>query len=282
MKDLSASIVLYKNSARVLAHAIHSFLSATVESRLFIIDNSPTDELKYFSSHPRITYILNGNNVGFGAGHNIAIKQIIATTKYHLVLNPDVYFDKDVIAKCYQFMQDEPEIGLVMPKVLYPDGRLQPLCKLLPSPRTLIMRRFLWLSAATLKKLNYTYELHCTGYKDIVDVPFLSGCFMFLRTSTLQQVGLFDERFFLYTEDVDLSRRIHKVARTVFYPLATIYHHHERGSYKKVSLLIHNINSAIRYFNKWGWTTDKERIDINARTLNRLVANQQRMSCIGA
>jgi len=281
MKDLSASIVIYKNSAHILAQTIYSFLSATTESRLFVIDNSPTDALKYFSYHPRITYIFNNNNVGFGAGHNIAIREIISTSKYHLVLNPDVYFDQHAIAKCYKFMEKDPEIGLLMPKVLYPDGRLQPLCKLLPSPQTLIMRRFLKLCSSSLEKLNYTYELHCTGYNSIIDVPFLSGCFMFLRTTTLQDVGLFDERFFLYTEDVDLSRRIHKAARTVFYPDATIYHYHERGSYKNINLLVHNINSAIRYFNKWGWTTDKERGDINARTLDRLMANAQPLSGIG-
>ncbi|MBA4056764.1 MAG: glycosyl transferase family 2, partial [Marivirga sp.] len=83
----------------------------------------------------------------------------------------------------------------------------------------------------------------------------------------LRTVGLFDERFFLYTEDTDLSRRIHKYYRTVFFPEVTIYHYHQRGSYKNLNLLWRNIRSAIKYFNKWGWALDKERDDFNARTL---------------
>jgi GT2 family glycosyltransferase len=95
MKDLSASIVAYKNSANILAQTIHSFLRATNDSPLFIIDNSPTDELKYLAYDPRITYIFNGQNLGFGAGHNISLQRILDTSKYHIVLNPDVYFGAD-------------------------------------------------------------------------------------------------------------------------------------------------------------------------------------------
>jgi GT2 family glycosyltransferase len=170
-------------------------------------------------------------------------------------------------------MENETNIGLVMPKVLYPDGRLQPLCKLLPTPKTLFMRRFLRFLSTRLERENYKYELRGTGYDNIVEAPFLSGCFMFLRTEVLKEVGLFDERFFLYTEDTDLSRRIHRRARTVFFPEVTIYHHHERGSYKSIWLLMQNIRSAIRYFNKWGWTTDEERENFNARALQKACMN---------
>ena len=156
-----------------------------------------------------------------------------------------------------------------MPKVLYPDGRLQPLCKLLPSPKTLIQRRFLNFHKSSLEKENYRYELRFSGYDKIMDVPFLSGCFMFLRTEVLKKVGLFDEQFFLYTEDTDLSRRIHKYYRTVYYPKATIYHYHQRGSYRNPWLMWCNIKSAIRYFNKWGWTNDREREYFNQRTMQQ-------------
>ena len=103
-----------------------------------------------------------------------------------------------------------------------------------------------------------------------MDVPFLSGCFMFLRTEALKKVGLFDEQFFLYTEDADLSRRIHKHYRTVYYPQVTIYHYHQRGSYRNFWLMWCNIKSAIRYFNKWGWAYDRERELFNRRTIQQL------------
>lgn len=270
MKGLSASIVVYKNRADILEKAIHSFLDATEESKLFIVDNSPTDALKYLVDDPRIIYRFNNKNVGFGAGHNTILRQVLNESIYHIILNPDVYFDKHVITTLYQFMAQHPEIGQVMPKVLYPDGRLQPLCKLLPTPKTLIKRRFFNFHKSSLEKENYRYELRFSGYDKIMDVPFLSGCFMFLRTEVLKHVGLFDEQFFLYTEDTDLSRRIHKYYRTVYFPQVTIYHYHQRGSYRNLWLMWCNIKSAVRYFNKWGWSIDSEREYFNQRTIQQL------------
>ena len=270
MNDLTASIVVYRSPANILAQTIHSFLCSAENSRLFIIDNSPTDQLKYLAYDPRITYIFNARNVGFGAGHNISLRQIIEQSKYHLVLNPDVYFDGSVLPMLYRFMESNPNIGQAMPKVLYPDGRLQPLCKLLPSPKTLVIRRFFGFLKSSLQKENYMYELHFSGYDKIMDVPFLSGCFMFLRTEALKKVGLFDERFFLYAEDTDLSRRIHKFYRTVYYPEATIFHHHQRGSYKDPWLFWCSVKSAFSYFNKWGWAVDEERETFNNKTLEQL------------
>lgn len=255
----------------MLSEAIESFLNATSSSKLYIIDNSPTDNATALANHPRIEYTFNNKNIGFGAGHNIALKKAMqAGARFHVALNPDVYFSPDALRTLFEFMEHNPEVGLCMPKVLYPDGRLQPLCKLLPSPKILIFRRFLFFLKEFLARQNYHYELQFSGYNKIMDVPFLSGCFMFLRISALKKVGLFDERIFLYTEDVDLCRRIHKHFRTVFNPEATIYHYHQRGSYRNFRLLLHNIKSAIHYFNKWGWLVDKERDLINQNALVRI------------
>jgi GT2 family glycosyltransferase len=251
-----------------LTKAVQSFLKSTESATLYLVDNSPTDFCRQHFVHPRINYIFNNKNIGFGAGHNIALKDALSKkTEYHIILNPDVYFDGNVVPKIHTYMESNPQVGLVMPKVLYPDGRLQPLCKLLPTPRTLFMRRFLQFNQAWISQLNHSYEMHFSGYDKVMDVPFLSGCFMFLRMSALQKVGLFDERIFLYTEDADLSRRIHKHYRTIFYPDATIYHYNERGSYKNATILMHHIFSAIKYFNKWGWFRDSEREYINQRIL---------------
>ncbi len=100
-------------------------------------------------------------------------------------------------------------------------------------------------------------------HNKVINVPFLSGCFMFLRTTALKETGLFDERFFLYAEDTDLSRRIHQKFNTIFFPFAEIYHSHARGSYKNIRLTWHNLKSAFQYFNKWGWIFGKEREIIN-------------------
>ena len=259
MEKITASIVIYKNDFTTLTRAVQSFLNSPFAGKLFIIDNSPTDTARKFFTNPRINYLFTGANLGYGKAHNLAIKACMNSSTYHLVLNPDVYFKPDVLEKLYLFMEEHPNAGLVMPKVLNPDGTLQPICKLLPTPFNLATRRFLPFSIGMLKKMNDDYEMKFSDYNKIMNVPFLSGCFMFLRTTALKKTGLFDERFFLYAEDTDLSRRIHHQFMTMFFPFAEIYHTHGRGSYKDLRLTWHNLKSAVQYFNKWGWLFDEER-----------------------
>jgi GT2 family glycosyltransferase len=269
MYDICGSIVVFKNDKDVLRKAIASFLNTELNVRLYVVDNSPTDELKNVCAGENTEYIFANNNLGFAAAHNIAIREMVGKTKYSLILNPDVYFNEGTIEKLYDFMENNPDIGLVMPKILYPDGSIQYLCKLLPSPMDLIRRRFLPASKY-LDKKNFLYELRFTGYDKIMDVPYLSGCFMFIRTEALNGVGLFDERFFMYLEDVDLSRRIHKCRRTVYYPEVSVFHQYEKGSYENTTLLKYHVQSAIRYFNKWGYFFDKDRREINKKIVEKL------------
>jgi GT2 family glycosyltransferase len=83
---------------------------------------------------------------------------------------------------------------------------------------------------------------------------------MFIRTKIFKEIGLFDERFFMYLEDTDLCRRIGEKYKTIYYPEAIVYHEYAKGSYRSNELLKIHIESAIKYFNKWGWFSDKERI----------------------
>lgn len=268
--EITASIVVFKNNPVYLSKAIASFLTGAPLGKLFIVDNSSDDSLRPLCEGDRIWYFFVGENLGFGAAHNIAIRKAMEKNNpYHLVLNPDVFFEETVLNNLFKFMDDHPGIGLAMPKVLYPDGRPQYLCKLLPSPLTLIARR-LGSKLKIVHTRNQQYELQFSGYDRIMDVPFLSGCFMFLRMEALKKVGLFDESIFLYTEDMDLTRRIHRHFRTVFYPHATIYHYHERASYRNLRTFLHHVTSAITYFNKWGWLYDDERKAINRSTLLKL------------
>ena len=165
-------------------------------------------------------------------------------------------------------MDGHPEVGQVMPKVFYPNGELQYLCKLLPTPMDLLCRRFIPYKKY-IEKRNNRYELRFTDYDSIMEVPSLSGCFMFIRTDVLKEIGGFDERFFMYAEDIDLCRRIGKVSRTIYYPLVSIYHEYEKGSYKNRKLFKYHICSVIKYFNKWGWLFDSERKERNNRILKQ-------------
>jgi len=140
MNNVNASIVLYHNNKEQLTKAINSFLNTSLDVKLYLVDNSSNDDLKVLGEmDSRIEYIFNNANLGYGSAHNIAIKKSIESgVPYHLVLNPDVYFNSGVIEALYNYMQSNPDVGLIMPKVLYPDGSIQYLCKLLPTPFDLI------------------------------------------------------------------------------------------------------------------------------------------------
>ncbi|MFH1612141.1 MAG: glycosyltransferase family 2 protein [bacterium] len=273
-KFVNISIVLYKNNKKQIQKVINMLIK-NLDINLYLIDNSPTNTLKELANiDQRIEYIFNNANLGYGKGHNIAMqKSIKENIKYHLVMNPDVYFEEGVLTNLYEFMEKNLDVGLVMPKVFYQDGNIQYLCKLLPTPFDLFGRRFLSflpLFKKYIEKRNKIYELRITEYDSMMEVPYLSGCFMFMRVDVLEEVGLFDERFFMYLEDVDLSRRIHTHYKTVYYPNVNIYHEYRKDSYKNFKILLLHINSAIKYFKKWGWVFDKERKLINEKVLNNI------------
>lgn len=99
-----------------------------------------------------------------------------------------------------------------------------------------IVRMFIPLKGIK-KRIDSRYEMRFTDYKQIMDVPFLSGCFMFLRTSAIREVGVFDENMFMYGEDTDLNRRIFRKYRTVYYPEVQVVHDYARGSHKNCACL---------------------------------------------
>jgi GT2 family glycosyltransferase len=269
---INASIVLYNSNTTEVQEVIDSFLSSKQSNIIYLIDNSPTDCLKYCFKGERIRYFFTGKNLGYGAAHNIALKKSIESgCEYHVVLNPDLIFDPNVIDELYDYMINNSEIGQIMPRIIYPDGELQKLCKLVPSPLDLFFRRFLPKKISA--KNDYHYTLSFTGYDKIMEVPYLSGCFMFLRVEIVNKIGLFDERFFMYPEDIDLTRRMNKISSTIFYPKVTVIHNHAKESYASIKMLWIHITNMIKYFNKWGWLFDSDRKRTNKRILSQLGKN---------
>lgn len=263
--DLTASIVAYNTDLTELEIAIDSCLSSALQIQVIVVDNSASDELDLLCRACNVTYIRTAENIGFGKAHNLAFDHALPS-KYHLVLNPDVQFDQGVLEELYGFLELNESVGLVMPRVIYPDGSPQNLCKRLPTPIDIFAKRLLSGRLQNLCRSRLdAFELLDMDMGKVLSVPYLSGCFMFLRSNAIRDVGGFDERFFMYFEDLDLTRRIHLRYRTVYYPARTIVHRHEKGSYKSARLLFCGIESAIKYFNKWGWVVDRERDAINRR-----------------
>lgn len=255
---ISGSLVLYCSKIDQFEAAIANFLCATVDSFLYVVDNSPVALRSDFFSHPRVRYMHSGENIGFGAGHNLAINLACQHSDLHLILNPDIRFGTDVLTALSDFFSKDAELVAAMPKVVYPDGSLQRLCKLLPNPAELIVRRFVPF-ASLRASMDKRYEMHGLSQVRPSEVPTLSGCFLMVRSRTLLAIGGFDERYFMYMEDVDLVRRLAVVGRTLYIPTAVVIHEYAKGSYRNLRLLRYHVQSAIRYFNKWGWFFDKHR-----------------------
>ena len=219
MYDIVMSIVIYKHSFSDLEKLITEFFRKKINQKLVIVDNSPTRsfevELKSNINIMEydIEYIYADSNFGYASANNRAIEKFSSKTKYFLVSNPDIFFKIEELEKLKNFADEKYKnggFGIISPKIQYEDGELQYLCKLLPTPMNLFARRFLFMFKETLKKIDYNYEYRFTDYNEVLEVPFLSGCFMFLDATNLRKENGFDDNFFMYLEDTDLSRRMFK------------------------------------------------------------------------
>lgn len=249
MKRVNCSIVLYHTPTDEVARVLSMLRKCPETGEIWLIDNSElmTERLQFMD----VQYIHGHGNIGYGRGHNIAIdKSLKSDVDYHLVVNSDIAFEKGTIERLVRFMDEHENVGHVMPKVLNADGSDQHLAKRLPKLWDLVHRRLTG---------SHDCELSFEGMDDGgegFDVEYLSGCFMFLRNATLRKLKekdgyVFDPRFFLYPEDIDLTRRIHAICRTVYLPTTEITHFHRKESYKSVRMTCIHAWNMIKYFWKW-------------------------------
>lgn len=250
---VSVSIVTYKTSLEELALCLDSLRSERV-AEIFVVDNASDPAMKAFcAGRPEVTYIASANR-GFGAGHNQAIRRILGRQDItaHLVLNSDVRFEPSVLDTLEDMMRKDSHLGLLQPEVVYPDGTLQYTARRLPTPLISFGRRFLpkrWMENA-----NYRYLMKDADRSKPFEAPYFQGSFLFMRREALESVGLFDERFFMYPEDIDISRRIHERYRTLCIPSLRIIHDHRAASYHSLRMLrIHAVN-MLKYYLKWGFS----------------------------
>ncbi len=260
MSKLTASIVIFNPNVKRVLETIDSLFSDYPQVELTIVDNSPIKSNFTENLSPnykgQIIYLWNGKNLGFGAAHNLAVKHISPPSDYHLIINPDITVQEGCIRELTSYLDQNPEVGMVGPKILSPDGSMQYSCKRNPSLFILAIR---WLvkrsvieSIDLLRMKNSLYEMQDFNYNSSIEPEFLSGCFMIIRRKIFEQLDGFDDRYFLYLEDADLTRRVNQVSKTKFIPTATVIHDWMRGSHKNIKLALIMFQSAIKYFSKWG------------------------------
>lgn len=266
------SLVVYKQPLEELKAVIRSLLLYKPSKRIFVIDNSPTDTARVLGGMDAcIVYRHVPENIGFGRAHNLAMRAALKLgCEYHFVVNPDIFFNNDVVSPMIDYMDAHPEVGQMMPKILYPDGKTQYLPKLMPTPKLLVQRKLGRLVPGLHQKWMQGFEMRGMTSERVYEVGHVSGCFSVVRRKALEKCGFYDDRFFMYFEDTDLTRRIHKHFRTVYFPMVAVYHEYGNGASKNSRLFFIFLSSLGKFFNKWGWFFDGERRRCNKKFLKQI------------
>lgn len=275
LMTVSVCIVLFKSDVVVLGKVLRLFSDAAlnanrelgVKFNLYLVDNDSgenyleevsnlldsIEEVAHESGGAvALKLIKNDINGGYSGGNNFLLSDL--DSDYHIVMNPDVYMFENTLLEAIKYMQSHHEIGLLSPAIYGIDQKQVFLCKKNPTLFDMFLRSY---APRVIKNVfarrMKNFEMHNHDYaNEILDVPFLSGCFMFFRTSIYKELNGFDERFFLYMEDADITRRTLRLSRTVYLPQVKVIHLWTRGSHQNTKLMLETVKSSLRYWRKWG------------------------------
>ena len=209
---LSVIIVNYNVSA-FLEQALASAVKAMrgIEGEIYVVDNHSVDNSVAMvkAKFPQVNLIENQDNVGFARANNQAIR--ISTGEYVLLLNPDTLVEEDTFEKCIRFMDETPDCGGLGVKMVDGQGRFLPESKRgIPYPSSSFYKLFGLSKLFPKSKKFGAYHATYIGEDETHEVEVLAGAYMMMRRSVLDEVGLLDEDYFMYGEDIDLSYRILK------------------------------------------------------------------------
>lgn len=242
--------IVTHNNMRTIKKTLDSLLEFTAaDFELYIVDNSSTDGTPEFieQNYPELELIRNTGNAGFGAGHNLIRDRL--DSEYHVVINPDIILHDDAISALADYLEEHEDVGMLAPRICYPDGRTQILGKRDPKLKYLIASRL--RNDENPGKLLREYAMLDADYSKPFEIENASGCFFMIRTELFKQIGGFDEGYFLYFEDSDITRTVRQKSRVVFCPQIVVYHEWERASKRNYKLLLVHIRSMFYYMNKW-------------------------------
>ena len=269
--------IVTHNNMHSIKKTLDSLLEFTrADFKLYVVDNSSTDGTPEFieQNYPQLELIRNAGNTGFGAGHNLVMDRL--DSKYHVVINPDITVKNDAISALADYLEEHEDIGMLAPKICFPDGRMQILGKRDPKIKYLFASRL--RNEEKPGRLLREYAMLDEDYTKPFDIENASGCFFMIRTELFRKIGDFvlaagdyvtvvgaphelhelfrkiggfDEGYFLYFEDSDITRTVRKYARVVFDPSVVVYHEWERESKHNFKLLLVHIRSMFYYMKKW-------------------------------
>ncbi len=226
--DISIIIVSY-NGCGHLRRTLASLQAhkPAAESETIVVDNDSRDGSADMvaSEFPDVRLLRMPRNLGFAAGANRGARE--ATGEGIVLLNPDTEIEVDPFTPMLAYMKEHAEAGIVAPRLLNPDGSLQLSCRSFPSFSTALFNRYSLLTRLFPRnRYSRQYLLSNWQHDSVREVDWASGACLMIRRSLFEQIGLLDEGYFMYIEDVDLSQRVHRAGLEVVYlPQASVVHH---------------------------------------------------------
>lgn len=280
--DLSIVIVSW-NAKRFLKECLESLVSNSVKIEIIVVDNCSSDGSPEMveSSFPGIKLIRNDWNLGFARANNQGIRA--SKGRYIALVNSDVKFVEDCFSTLVRYMDEHSDVGVVGPRMLEPDMTVQPSCRRFPS---------LWNNFCEAARLHRIFpqsrlfsaqHMRFFPHDTTRDVDVLAGCFWLVRRETFEAVGLLDEEFFIYSEDVDWCKRCWKAGWRVVFFAGTQAIHYRAGSSANdpVRFALEQQKSVLRYWRKHHGRLASLaiRVILLGKHLGRLVSQVGRRSC---
>ena len=255
--DISIIIVSWK-VRELLKKCLESIRSSQGDFNLeiFVVDNGSDDGTIEMIKRdfPDVRLIASDKNLGFAKANNLALKR--ASGEFILLLNPDTEINRNSLSKPIEFIKNHQQCGVLGPKMLYPDGKLQPSVRRFPTLGAVAMMLFkLPKLFPNLKAVNkYLAKDFDYNREQIVDQ--IMGAYMFMPKSAIERVGYLDERFFIWFEEVDYCRRLKASGFEVWYSPEISILHHGGKSFAQAAVISNQrlfFSSALKYFVKYGF-----------------------------
>lgn len=260
--DVSVIIVNYRSreKTRQCLSSLRKVDFSGISHETIVVDNSESDDFddEFRTSFPDVSFLRSGRNLGMGSGNNFGAQKAVGD--FFLIVNPDTVLRLDAVRVLFRSMKDRDDIGIAGPKLLNPDETLQYSCLRFPRFWTPILRRT-FLGRFAPNHLG-RYLMTDFDHESARDVDWMMGSCLMIRADFYRKAGGFDERFFMYFEDIDLCRRAWRSGlRVVYCPEATVIHDHARGSARSrwfvapftSRLAREHIRSWMKYFLKWNF-----------------------------
>jgi hypothetical protein len=256
MSDLL--VVLVSFNTRELTKKALSYLLSSVhllEIEIVIVDNASKDNSSEMlrTEYPNIKLLKNLENVGFGRANNQVVPGI--NSRYVLLLNTDAFIESDTIAKTVEYLDAHPQTGILGVKLIGRDGVLQPSCRYFPTPWNIFLQR---CGLGRLFKHAPMVDDMSWDHASVRDCDWVPGCYFLIRKEVIDQVGLFDPRYFLYYEEIDLCFAAKSAGwHVTYYPYTSVIHlggesakQEGEVSSKSQQIEVLNIESELLYFRK--------------------------------